>query len=117
MSTPAVVEAASGAGVRQEGALAERDGDPGDRNNGEKGHLKAGFEEGAWRGDEDSKCGGSEGVEWVAVAGEKAGDEEDGCHQESTLDGDAEAGEEGVGGGEGQSDGRGERIRGGGVCA
>ena len=41
-----------------------------------------------------------ESIGGVAVAREQAGNEEDGGHQQGALHGDAEAGEQGVGGGE-----------------
>ena len=95
---------AGGAGVGEEAALAERHGDARDGDDGEEGHLEAGLKESTRRPDEDGERGGAEGVEGVALAGEKAREEEDGGHQEGALHGDAEAGEQRVGVGEGEGE-------------
>ncbi len=42
---PDGVEVAGGVGVGEEGPLAQRDGDAGDGDDGEEGHLEAGLEE------------------------------------------------------------------------
>ena len=73
---PAVAKVAGGVGVGEEAALAERHGDAGDGDDGEEGHLEAGFEERARRPDEDGERGGAEGVEGVALAREQAGERE-----------------------------------------
>ncbi len=103
---PAVVKAARGVGVGQEAALAQRYRDAGDGDDGEEGHLEAGLEESARRPDEDDERGGAEGVERIALAREQAGDEEDGGHQQRALHGDAEAGEQRVGEGQGEREQR-----------
>ena len=69
---PEMVKIAGGASVGQEAALAQRHGDARDGHDGEKGHLEAGLKESAGRPDEDSERGCAEGVESVALAGEKA---------------------------------------------
>ena len=97
------VEVAEGAEVGADEALAERDGEAGDGDDDEEGHLEAGFEERARVEDEDGEGGGAEGVERGDLAVEPAGDEVDGRHDEGALGGDAEAGELGVG--EGDEDG------------
>ena len=101
---PELVKIAGGASVGQEAAFAQRHGDARDGNDGEKGHLEAGLKESAGRPDEDSERGCAEGVEGVALAGEKAREEEDGGHQEGALHGDAEAGDERIGVGEGEGE-------------
>ncbi len=95
---------AGGASVGQEAAFAQRHGDARDGNDGEKGHLEAGLKESAGRPDEDSERGCAKGVEGVALAGEQPRQQEDGGHQEGTLHGDAEAGEERIGVGEGEGE-------------
>ena len=80
-------------------ALGEWDGDAGDGENDEHGHLEAGVEEAGRAEDEHGEEGGAEGVERVAIAGEQAREQEDGGHGEGALGGLAEAGEGGVGGG------------------
>ena len=73
-------EIACSAEIRQEAAFAQRHGDAGNRDNGEEGHLEAGFKQRVRRADEDGKRGGAQRVERVAGAREQPGEEEHGGH-------------------------------------
>ena len=99
-----LVEIAGAVGPGQEIAFAERDGDAGDGDDGEHGHLKTGFEEGVRRPEQGEERGGAEGVEDRALAGEQAREQEEGGHGEGALHGGAEAGEQGEDSDDGDGD-------------
>jgi len=107
---PYVAQLSGGAGVGQKAALAQRNGNARDGDDGEKSHLKAGLEQRARRPDKDGECGGTKGVERVALAREKTSKQKDRRHQQSALHRYAKACEQRVCVGEGESDERGQPV-------
>ena len=90
------------AGVQ--GALEQRNGDPGDGGDGEHGHLQTGVEDAARTAGGEAEGGESDDVERAAVAVEQTAEQVEGDHPKRTLRGDGEAGEKRVGEGDGEGD-------------